>query len=247
MSDVEKIVKERETVIDVNETLEFKGTRSNHEIFHNEFTSQRTTQVFENNTDKHICARSSSADVNVWGISLETDRANTQEGSDKGEEGSYVSSVHYQRIPVQTVDVTPNDMKLRPEVITALQHVEKSLKRVNYKPKDHFKDFFETYGTHVNHGTIEFGGILMSTAYCERFSRRKILAKISAVVKEASQAALLLGYSKKLRPGVPFNAYEVLSKTSGMCAEDLQNITVTIKKYRGFARNNKKEMNGKKE
>ena len=228
-----QLVQERKMVIDVNENLDFRATRSVHEILHNEFTFDHIMQTFVNHLDKHLSERSASIGVNMWGVSLEKAIANSMKGSSVCETGNYISSVHYQIIPVTTVHISPNDIRLRAEVITELQGIEKSLKRRGYKAEDHFKDFFKTYGTHISHGTIEFGGTLVSVAYCQDF-KEKDRKRITATVMEASEAALLLGFNRNINPGQPLSAYEVLGRgATGMDAEDLKNITVVVKKIGG--------------
>ena len=232
--DVNELVQEQEVVIDVSENLEFKETRSVHEIFHNEFTCKETMQMFVNHLDKHLPERSASIGVNIWGVSL--DKASLSSCQTKNQ----VSSVHYQRIPVATVDIPSSQIHLRPEVVTALQHVEKSLKKADYEPKDHFKDFFKIYGTHISHGSIEFGGTLVSAAYCEGF-REEDRRRITDAVIEVSEAALLLDVNKKVRPGQPFNAHEILGKTIGINMEDLKKITVVVKKIGGSQKPEEKD------
>ena len=48
-----QLVQERKMVIDVNENLDFRATRSVHEILHNEFTFDHIMQTFVNHLDKH--------------------------------------------------------------------------------------------------------------------------------------------------------------------------------------------------
>ena len=236
--DVNELVQEREMVIDVSEILEFKETRSVHEIFHNEFTCKETMQTFVNHLDKNLSERSASLGVNIWGVSL--DRDGSQMGPPISKLENYFSSVHYQRIPVATVDIRPNEIQLKPEVIAALQHVEKSLKKFNYEPKDHFKDFFTIYGTHINHGAIEFGGMLVSVAYCEGF-KEEDRRRITNAVMEASEAALLLDINRKVRLGQPSKGYEILGKTTGINIEDLKKITLVVKKIGGLQKSEEKD------
>ena len=228
--EVNELIQEREMVIDVSENLEFKETRSVHEIFHNEFACKEAMQTFVNHLDKHLSERSASIGVNILGVSL--DKADKHSREDTSQPQNFISSVHYQGIPVATVDISPDKLHLRPEVIDALQHVEKSMKKADYKPKDHFKDFFKIYGTHISHGTIEFGGTLVSTAYCEGF-REENRKRITDAVIEASEAAILLDVNKKVRPGQPFNAYEIFGRNTGINTEDFKNITVIVKKIGG--------------
>ena len=195
---IDQLVQERDMVIDVCENLEFKDTRCVHEIFHNEFTCKETMQTFVNHLDKYLSERSASLGVNIWGVSLDDGGTNPTQVSSGCNMGNYIASVHYQRIPMATVHIMPNDICLRPEIIHALQHVEKSLKETGYESKDHFKDFFKIYGTHINQGTVEFGGILVSTAYCQDF-REEDRRRITDTVTEASEAALLLDVLKKVQ------------------------------------------------
>ena len=230
--DVSELVQEREIVIDVSEKLEFKETRSVHEIFRNEFTCKETMQTFVNHLDKNLSERSASIGVNIWGVSLDTEGSNSKKGSIMSELQNYLSCVHYQRIPIATVAIRPNEIHLKPEVTAALQHVEKSLQKFDYEPNAHFKDFFKIYGSHINQGTIEFGGTLVSVAYCEGF-KEEDRSRVTDAVIEVSEAALLLDINKKVRPAQPFNAFEVLGRTTKLNAEDLKNITVVVKKIGG--------------
>ena len=125
---IDQLVQERDMVIDVSESLEFKETRSVHEIFHNEFTCKETMQTFVNHLDKYLSERSASFGVNIWGVSLDDGGMNPTQVSSGCKAGNYIASVHYQRITMASVDITPNDLCLKPETIHALQHVEKSLK-----------------------------------------------------------------------------------------------------------------------
>ena len=224
--DIEEMTKEREVIFNVRDELQFQSVSFVQPIFLHEFTSKDTMQIFVKNIDKHIAARSVSTGVNIWGIGIEADSGCL------GGEGSYVCSVEYQLVPIESVKLNPGDIEFTPDVIASLQKIEQSLKSNDYVPGNHFKAFFETYGTHINHGVIEFGGILVSIAECVGF-KEEDRSKVSAVVTEASEAALLLEMNKRVLPGQPFSAYEVLGRTMNMCAEDLQNITVTLQKIGG--------------
>ena len=224
--DIEEMTKEREVIFNVRDELQFQSVSFVQPIFLHEFTSKDTMQIFVKNIDKHIAARSVSTGVYIWGIGIEADSGCL------GGEGSYVCSVEYQLVPIESVKLNPGDIEFTSDVIAALQKIEQSLKSTDYVPGNHFKAFFETYGTHINHGVIEFGGILVSIAECVGF-KEEDRSKVSAVVTEASEAALLLEMNKRVRPGQSFNAYKVLGRTMNMCAEDLQNITVTLQKIGG--------------
>ena len=232
--DIDEMTKEREVVFDVRNDLQFKSVSFVQPMFLHEFNSKDTMQVFIQNIDKHIAARSVSTGVNVWGIGIEEDSGG------RGREGSYTCSVEYQLVPIQSVKLDPGDIELTAEVISALQGIEQSLKSTDYAPGDHFNAFFEKYGTHISHGVIEFGGIIVSMAECAGF-KEEDRSKVSGVVTEASEAALLLEINKKVRHGEPFNAHQVLGRTMGMSAEDLQNITVTLQKIGGQSGAREKE------
>ena len=222
---LEKLSKERDHVIDAKGNLNFKAVSQIPTVIHHEFSSKMVWETFERNIDKHMQTRSISVGKNIWGINI------SETFSDRESE-TFASSIHYQMVPVRCLYLTSSSMELRPEVISSLQAVESSLKRDNYEPREHFKNFFYKYGSHVNNGVIEFGGMVKSTAYCQGF-QEKDRSNVSAVVSEASQAALFLSFSDDVRTEISLNAYEVLSRTSQMCAEDLQNISVTVKKIGG--------------
>ena len=146
--DIEEMTKEREVVFNVRDELQFQSISFVQPIFLHEFTSKDTMQIFVKNIDKHIAARSVSTGVNIWGIGIEADSGCL------GGEGSYICSVEYQLVPIESVKLNPSDIEFTPDVIAALQKIEQSLKSTDYVPGNHFKAFFETYGTHINHGVI---------------------------------------------------------------------------------------------
>ena len=67
------------------------------------------------------------------------------------------------------MDLTTNAIELRPEVVTTLQQIEKSLKPI-YKSTGNFKHFFEKFGSHTSYGVDELGGVLMGKARCQNFT-----------------------------------------------------------------------------
>ena len=60
-NDFEKLEKEREPVVDVSDSLEFKGTQLAQEIIHREFQSDELRHVFEQTIDKNNKSGSVSA------------------------------------------------------------------------------------------------------------------------------------------------------------------------------------------
>ena len=169
---VVEITKEREPVIKVKDNLQFKGARSIQEKFRKEFKSQNALEIFEKNIDK--CASSRSTTASLWGISIEGEGNKRKKHKAQQENVLYIAN--YEMVPITAVNLTTNDLELLPEVIKALQEIDKSLKPT-YKPKGHFREFFEKFGSHVNYGVIELGGILMSIVQSEDFSEDERLAK----------------------------------------------------------------------
>ena len=232
-SNLEELIKERDLVIDVRENLEFKSVDRERKIVHHDFTSQRKMKIFEDHVDKHIEPHSGSVGENIWGVSL--DEALSQDWERKGHHGeeNFVSTIHFQSIPAGCIDLMPHNIQLRPEVISTLQEIEKHMKLSNYEPGKNFKDFFNRYGTHITSGVISFGGMLKSLAYSENFLESD-RSNMSAVVSEASERALYLCFSNDTPLETPLNAHEVLQKTPHVCAGDLQNITIIVKKVGGL-------------
>ena len=220
--DLDQVLKERERVIDVKDDIEFKETTSIHKICNHQFKSEKLSDIFESNVDKHIPSRSATVGENIYGISIEGTKS-----ENKVQVQGFLSSVHYQLIPVRTIHLLPKDIKLRPDVVDVLQQIEETIQSSNYESSNQFGDFFQKYGSHVNHGVIRIGGILTSIASCEGIQEEDH-SRLSAAVTDASEAALLFGFSKQLSTGISFNAHEVLGTTLGISAEDLQKITVTF-------------------
>ena len=225
----EKLDVQRNFVINMSKNLEYKVVNAIHPVFHHEFTSQKTWEIFDKHLDKHIRARSVSVGANVWGLDI-AEIVRTQRNTLENE--NFACCVNYQMIAVRCIQLKPSEMELRVEVIKSLQEIERYLEPSNYQSPGHFRDFFHKFGTHVNNGVIELGGTVRSTAYCRGF-QDKDLSNVSDLVSEASETALYLSLSNEVRTNIPLNAYEVLGKTSQMCAEDLQNITVTVHRIGG--------------
>ena len=224
-----KLSTERDIVIDVKTDLECKIVNTVHPIWHHRFSERKTWEFFDKHIDKHIGCISDSVGENVWGINI-AETESTQRGNHENE--TFACSVNYQLIAVRCIELKQAEMELRKEAIKSLQEIERYLEASKYQSQGHFQDFFKKFGTHVNHGKVQIGGMLKSTACCKGFLEED-RDNVSAVVSEASENAFYLSLSNEVRTGISLNAYEVLGKTSQMCAEDLQNITVTVHRIGG--------------
>ena len=241
--DVDELEKERDPVIDVKDSFEFKGSSLVSETSHREFTSQDVTDDFKNSIDKNRSSKSGSGGLSFWGIGVGLGGRHKKKtkDSDTSEQGSkresrYASSVHYQLVPVRSLHLTKADVVLRPDVIQMLQEIETDLKKLKYKSNGHFTEFFKKYGSHVNYGIVELGGILMSTAQCRGF-RKENREKVTGMTKKVSETSLKLGFRHSgigLRAGTKFSGATLHSHTSGHFKEsELEQVTFTLKKYGG--------------
>ena len=223
---LDTVVQARQRVTDVKDNVEFKGVTWGPEIVHHTFNSKIATKAFAENIEKHTPTAFSNAIL--FGVDIEAKYAERF----GGEGQNYLSSVHYQLFPSESVHLDSSHVELRSEVINALQNIEKSIEQSAFAFQGYFGQFFEQYGSHITMGPIGFGGVIVSTAFCKGF-REEDRANLTAVATEASRAALQVESSKEIVPGLPFSAYEVLGQTSRMCAEDLQNITVIVSRIGG--------------
>ena len=219
--DVSKLVEDREMVTNVSDDVVFSGAHSEQPLYYREFTSRESLRMFSNHIDKSVSAV--SIGMNIFGIDL-PDTVSCADAAD-----SFVSCVHYQLVPAVSVQLPPQQMDLRPEVISALQNVEQMLKLSDYLPGNHFDGFFEKYGSHFCGGVVEFGGILVSIAECSGFKEEDHL-KMAHMVTKASEMAFFLGFDGKIQPGKLYTADQVLGDVPDILSE---NITVTIKKIGG--------------
>ena len=223
-ADIRKLLGKTGKVIEANGgDLEFSDTPLKHPIFRQEFVSQDMMRVFVSNIDKHMSSRSTSIGVNIWGVDLH----DAMGSSDK--EGSFVGSVSYQLVPVKSVTLSPYHTDLIPEVISAIQEVEQTMISKNYATGDYFSGFFEKYGSHIHSGAVEIGGMLVSSAECSGF-REEDRSKVTDLVSLALEKALLL---ERTETDQSLNAYKLLGEVSGVSAEILQKITVTVNKLGG--------------
>ena len=233
----------REPIVSVNDDLEFKGAQLAQEVIQREFQSDQLRQIFEQTIDKNKRSGSVSADLVIWGIGLgggggvskrRVSEITAEETKSKGQ--SYVSTVHYQLVPIKSIHLTYKDIELKPDAITELKNIEKKIKLVRYKANGQFRSFFERYGSHVHYGLIELGGILIATASCQGFeeSRRTKMTEMTAT---ASKTFASLGFRHSIvsaQQGTSIKASELKSKESLNYHEnDLKQITLSLKKIGG--------------
>ena len=239
--DVSELCFGKEMVINVKDSLEYKGNFSKQTIFNEKFSSQEMTDRFEHDIDKSSSSLSGSAQAGFMGA----ERGGFQKAAIKEnvmdrqeeKESSYCSVVCYDKAAVKSVDITAKHVELIPDVIESLQNIEKTVKECNYDSKAHFHEFFETYGSHVGIGEIELGGVLVSTAYCAGFQEEE-RSKVEGIVSEASELSLSLGFSKagiaELGLGTSFNAAKLHAKSSKKYdCKDLQTTSVKLNKIGG--------------
>ena len=110
------------------------------------------------------------------------------------------------------------------------------MKKLKYKSNGHFTEFFQKYGSHVNFGIVELGGVLMSTAQCRGFKKEN-REKVTEMTKKVSETSLKLGFRHSgigLRTGTKFSGSTLHSYASGNFKEfELEQVTFTLKKYGG--------------
>ena len=205
--DSEELLKDREKVLRISDNLVFRGPISNVESLTAKFTTQQATQTFENNIDKALSTESGSRGYSgggsegLWYFGVSTEASNSRSESKEHEkkksqthEKSFMSVVTTELTPVASVDMEPKYLHLTEKAVDELKTIEEAIKPLNYKSKGHFQQFFERFGSHVNHGTIEFGGILMSEATSKGFKEEN-REKVSDVLSKASETSISLGFS----------------------------------------------------
>ena len=239
--DIDELVKEREIVIDVKDSIESKGPVSSVGIFHKECSSEKLTQIFQNNTDKSSCSRGFSGSLSFYGVSAGAGYSMSQADVSEKEtinskHETYMAVVHYEMVPVKSFDITPDDLYLMPRALKKLQTIEKNIKHLRYKSKGHFQEFFKIFGSHVTSGVVEFGGILMSTASYRGF-KESDRSKVTSVVSDVSRTSLNMAFSKfgfGAGAGTVFTASKLCGETTGKYnMKDLENIEISLRKIGG--------------
>ena len=221
---IDKLVEDREMVTNVSDDAVFTPAYLEQPLYHREFTARESLRMFSDHIDKNVSGVSMG--MNIFGIDL-ADTVGCASAAD-----SFVGCVHYQLVPVVSVQLSANELNLRPDVISALQNIERSLRLSDYLPGSHFDEFFVKYGSHFCGGVVELGGMLVSIAECSEF-KEEDRSKMAHMVTKASEMAFLLGFSEKVQPGQPHRADVVLGDVPDIPAEILQNITITLKKIGG--------------
>ena len=239
----------KEEVINVKDSLEYKGNFSKQTTFHEKFSSQEMTDRFERDIDRLSSSWAISAQAGFMGVAkggfqkatIKEDVTNRQEEK----QSSYLSVVYCDKAAVKSVDITAKHVELTSDVIQSLQNIEKTVKVCNYEPEAHFHEFFETFGCHVGIGEIELGGVLVSTAYCKGFQEEE-RSRVEGIVSEASELSLSVGFSKvglvEMGLGTSFNAAKLHAKSSQKYdSQDLQTTSVKLSKIGGPVEIDKKK------
>ena len=227
-------------MIDVSDNLQFKGAQSIQQTIHKEFQSEGVKDMFEQNIDKNRRSRSGSAGLVIWGMSIGPGASyirkhrKESEATDKGTKSKmFYSSVHCQLVPVKSVHLTESDIDLKPEAISMLQAIES---RIKGRGRGAFQEFFRRYGSHVNYGVIDLGGVFTCSASCQGF-KQESLSKVKEKAQMVSKTSLSLDLKHSgigVRTGIPFKASEVFHKASlNYTEEELKEITVTLTKIGG--------------
>ena len=234
------IVFGKEAVINVKDSLEYKGNFSKQTTFHEKFSSQEMTDRFERDIDRLSSSWAISAQAGYMGVAKGGfQKANVKEdvmNRQEEKQSSYFSVVYCDKAAVKSVDITAEDVELTSDVTESLQNIEKTVKECNYEAEAHFHEFFETFGSHVGIGEIELGGVLVSTAYCKSFQEEE-RSKVEGIVSEASELSLSVGFSKaglEMGLGTSFNATKLHAKSSkNYDSKDLQTTSVELSKIGG--------------
>ena len=217
----------KEKVIDVTEDLLFCDVQSIYPVHHRKFTSRAAMQTFLSDIGNYKSNSKTSMEKGISDIGLQ-DHTGCEVGED-----SFVGYVHYKLVPVASVDLTADQIYLRTEVIESLQVVEQALKVSGYLPSCHFDGFFEKYGSHLGHGVVDFGDILISTAMCENFEE-EVRSKVTDTVEEASKRGLLVETYEKVKLGEVLSAHDAFGEVPDLPSDLLRSITLTIKKIGSF-------------
>ena len=220
-------VETKEKVIDVTEDLLFCDVQSIYPVHHRKFTSRAAMQTFLSDIGNYKSNSKTSMEKGISDIGLQ-DHTGCEVGED-----SFVGYVHYKLVPVASVDLTADQIYLRTEVIESLQVVEQALKWSGYLPSCHFDGFFEKYGSHLGHGVVDFGDILISTAMCENFEE-EVRSKVTDTVEEASKRGLLVETYEKVKLGEVLSAHDAFGEVPDLPSDLLRSITLTIKKIGSF-------------
>ena len=237
----EELEAERDPVIDVNQDIDFKGAQSTQETFHRVFQSEQIMEIFDQTIDRNKMSMSGSGGVAVWGIKVDLQGAKSKDAEKKTEKTdkatqNYISSAHYEVVPVKSIHLTMKNVDLKLEAISALQEIENRISKTNYKSSDAFSKFFKRFGSHVHQGVIDFGGILMSTASVVNFgdSKHSEVKDMATAMSEASLNAEFSQSPANFKGSIPFKMSEIHSSPSWKCNdEELKEVSVVTKKIGG--------------
>ncbi|XP_034034855.1 interferon-induced very large GTPase 1-like isoform X1 [Thalassophryne amazonica] len=231
----------RRQVITVNNDLEFSGSDLAEQAVTQEFHEQASMQTFLNKMENHGKTFAVAANVNTlffqaegsasWG--RDTENESTQ---DTRSHSNYALAIKYLKVPIKSIYLNTTSVKLNREVLDVLVSIETKLANKNQNREGIFQNFFETYGSHVCVGLVEFGGIMYGKAESTHMkSSQKESTK--NLVKEAVNASFSLGgsvgsISGGLKTG--YSAHDLKGSLSGRYTEDeLKSVSVSLTRIGG--------------
>ena len=218
--DIDELIKERETIIEVKDNLVFKGPISAVETFRKEFSSRKMAQTFQNNIDKSSSNKGFPGSFSFYGISASYSGSVMSDHNEEiknSRNENYMAVMHCEKVPLKSIDINRHELSFTPHAVEALRSIENKIKHLGYKSNRDFTEFFEKYGSHATHGVVEFGGILLSVASQLGFEESD-LSKVTAITSDASETSLSIGLSEVgivANLGSSFPASKLYGKTSG--------------------------------
>ncbi|XP_009465673.1 PREDICTED: interferon-induced very large GTPase 1-like [Nipponia nippon] len=176
---LEDVLAKRDQLLRVPEGFKLAGPEQGSLLDRKEFSSAAAEATFTKSMEQLGFSISVSAKAGFWGFNVEAgaDHSSSSQSSHTHRsrfEQSYICTTKYQYIPLASCYFQKHQLRLSDTALRELQDIEHllSITQEADRPdmlKSRCKNFFSTFGSHVNQGPLHFGGIFWWKASTEGF------------------------------------------------------------------------------
>ncbi|XP_035274034.1 interferon-induced very large GTPase 1-like [Anguilla anguilla] len=238
--DTQVLSKERKKVLEVPENVELTSASKPPQDLIVNFESLEEEQNFQQCVHRTGLNISGGISANVWGHAVkikaghDSSQHSDESMSSRGET-EYASVTKYSSVPMASCDLHPRCLRLSPLALDSLKQLQNTLR---YECSDESKhrrcaDFLYSYGSHVNCGTIVFGGIFEMKAETSKYKRSEksnIFQMLSDVLRMSASVTGIVTFK------TDFTAMSSsCTQGNSYASEQQKKTTVSIQKLGGLS------------
>ncbi|XP_005146518.2 up-regulator of cell proliferation [Melopsittacus undulatus] len=168
-SSFEDVLAKRDQLIQIPDGFRLAGPEQGSLFERKEFSSSAAEAAFTKCMEKLGFSITVSAKAGFWGFNIDTDidysrSSQLKETHQSSSEQSYICTTKYNYIPLASCYFQKHQLHLTDVSLQELKDIEHLLSSVPEEDrssvlKSRCKNFFSTFGSHVNQGPLHFGGI----------------------------------------------------------------------------------------